>query len=48
MERKKRSFKLVVQTVWAYWLNASSEDDKEGKQTIRANLIHEINSDATR
>lgn len=49
MERKKEpNFKLVVQTVWEYWLTASSEDDKEENQTIRANLIHMINSNATR
>ena len=49
MERKKEpNFKLVVQTMWVYWLNASSEDDEEEKQTMRANLIHMINSDATR
>lgn len=49
MERRKElSLKFVVQTVRVYWLNASSEDDKEEKQTIRANLIHMIDSGATR
>lgn len=32
MERTKEpKFELVVQTVWVYWLNAPSEDNKEGK-----------------
>lgn len=32
MERTKESkLELMVQTVWVYWLNAPSEDDKEGK-----------------
>lgn len=29
---KEPKFELVVQTVWVYWLNVSSEDDKEGKR----------------